>query len=159
MSLFKVLSGGKKKNASTKEKKQQAFDPNKIFPKLIVLNPEEFPEDEFYILNYKHNTLPPLKENQLQLHTYEVCNLDNNQVQVTAFIRHGVNAEIQLENASIVLRDGNEQSLLKQMFTLHDLGALPACTSFPYHFIFDISTLPEEKRNNMDGWKIGRAHV
>lgn len=151
-----MLSGGSKKEknkavAPVKEK----FNPDKIYPKLYIPDQGLYENEDIYILKYKHGQLPPLKENQLQLHTYRVEQLSEDEIIVHAFIRHGITSEIQLEDASIVLRDENEQSILKEQFSLNDLGVLPPLTSIPHAFEFNITALPEERKQNIEKWSIG----
>lgn len=157
-SLFKILSGGTKKGkkeAVTEQPASPQFDPEKVYPKLLIPNPDRFEEEEIYILKYKHGKLDSMKENQLQLRAYAVELVNDAQVLVHAFIRHSVRAEIQLEDASIVLRDESGKSLCKKTFLLKGLGALPPLTSVPYTFMFDISSLSNEQKQNTEKWSIG----
>ena len=153
--LFKILSNKKQvKEETVTESAQEDFNPEKIHPTLIIPEDEQYREDEVYILKYKHKKLPALKENQLQLQAYSAERLDENQVQIRAFIRHGVNAEIQLEDASIVLRDENEVPIMKKKFILHDLGALPPCSSILYRFIFELEDMDKERLANVEKWSV-----
>ena len=155
MKLFNILSNKKKnKDKNVVESTAKVFNPEEIYPTLIIPDTETHAEDEVYILKYKHKKLPALKENQLQLQTFDTELLDETEIQICAFIRHGVNAEIQLENASIVLRDENEKSIMKKKFYLHDLGALPACSSIPYRFAFDLRGIDKERIANTEKWSV-----
>lgn len=157
-SLFKILSGGPKKEKKDKGAEQPVipnFDPEKVYPKLVIQNPEQFEDEEIYILKYRYGKLEAMKENQLQLHAYQVEMLSDAQIIVHAFIRHSVRSQIQLEDASIVLRDENGKSLLKQTFLLKDLGVLDPLTAVIHTFVFDISALPNENKQNTDKWSIG----
>jgi accessory Sec system S-layer assembly protein len=119
-------------------------DQKEVFP-TISFHPYMVIEDEKrYVYQFLNNELPPLKPNQLSLSAIELVKEEDG-VNVTAFVRNSVPNSVSLQNVMLLLLNEERELLAKKLFTLEDLGELPACSSRPHTFFFETETLLVEE--------------
>lgn len=123
-----------------------------VYTQLSIHPKWKVKDEDLYVYRFLNNELPPLKPNQLSLSGIELEQKPD-QVRVTAFIRSTVVKPIELNDASLILLDENDQQLGKKTFQLKSLGQLPVNSSRPWHFIFNRSELDKEEIP-AEGWKL-----
>ncbi|MBP0725141.1 accessory Sec system S-layer assembly protein [Bacillus sp. RG28] len=138
-----LFKHGEEEQVATIES-ESGSDQEEIFP-TISFHPLMMLEDEKrYVYQFLSNELPPLKPNQVSLSAIELVKEENG-VSVLAFVRNSLPKSFSLQNVMLLLLNEERELLAKKLFTLEDLGELPACSSRPHSFFFETDTLTKEE--------------
>lgn len=108
--------------------------------------------EDKYVYQYLNNELPPLKPNQISLSGIEL-KMEDNYLQVMAFIRSSLPKAVQFENTVLLLIGPDGQVLARKEFDLSTLGELPAKSSRPAAFLFEPASLLA-REIPLEGWKL-----
>lgn len=129
-----------------------AAEEQEVFTELSLHPSMEVPQETQYVLRFLNNELPPLKPNQVSLAGIEL-RAEEDQLIVSAFVRNSVNKGIRLAESPILLIGPNGEHLARRVFNLAELGEIPAKSSRPWHFAFQLSDVLSAEIPS-EGWKL-----
>ncbi|WP_456273182.1 accessory Sec system S-layer assembly protein [Bacillus sp. AK031] len=108
--------------------------------------------EEKYFLQFLHNELPDLKENQISISGVDLKRTDSD-VLITAFVRNSLRKSVKFEKTALLLIGPDGERLARKEFDLSTLGELPAQSSRPWQFKFSQAEI-EAKEISLTGWKL-----
>lgn len=91
---------------------------------------------EKYVFRYKHEKLPLLQPNQIQVNGLNLYEYDDGFV-VTAFLRSSLQQAISFEVIDLVLVDKDNNPLARKSIEMDLFGELPPNTCRPWRFLFE----------------------
>ncbi|MBC2580183.1 SLAP domain-containing protein [Clostridium sp. DJ247] len=96
--------------------------------------------------------LPQIQEGQINLAGIYAYDLGD-KLEVKAYIRNGLSTGVKLETIPFVIQNSKEEILAYQIFSLEDLGEIPAHSARPIKVYFDKKNLRVDSIP-ADDWKI-----
>lgn len=125
-----------------------------VQPKLSIHPEWKLPEEDQYAFRFLNKEAPPLEANQIALFGVQKDQVSEKQVNYIALIRHSVNDTVSLKTVNVVLRDQHGAMMAKKSFDLSKAGKLPAKTSRPWIFTFDVKDIKGKGVFPDEGWTL-----
>jgi accessory Sec system S-layer assembly protein len=110
-------------------------------------------QQEFYVYQFHHMQLPPLKPNQINITGIKLEQFDDF-FMITAFIRSTLPKPIQFELLDLVVLDDQQKPLARETFDMERFGVLPENSARPWRFIFDNEVKLTDDPLPSEGWTI-----
>ncbi|MBM6649195.1 accessory Sec system S-layer assembly protein [Bacillus sp. RIT 809] len=112
----------------------------------------EVAQEQKYIYQFLHKSLPSLQENQISLAGIEAERRDNTYY-ITTFIRNSVSQPISFETITLLLLNKEDEICARKTFNLSNLEDIPSNVNMPWTFTFEESTMTEAKLS-AEGWQL-----
>lgn len=129
-----------------------SIEEQEVYTELSLHPSMNIPVESQYVLRFLNNELPPLKPNQISLSGIEL-RAEENELIVSAFVRNSLSKGIKLEETALLLVGPNGDHLARKVFNLKELGEIPAKSSRPWHFAFELSDIISAEIP-AEGWKL-----
>jgi accessory Sec system S-layer assembly protein len=150
----KIEKQGRDTIISSKEliDKEGSIEEQEVYTELSLHPSVNIAVESQYVLRFLNNELPPLKPNQISLSGIEL-RAEENELIVSAFVRNSLSKGIKLEETALLLVGPNGDHLARKVFNLNELGEIPAKSSRPWHFAFELSDVISVEIP-AEGWKL-----
>jgi len=112
----------------------------------------EVSQEQKYIYQFLHKSLPTLQENQISLAGIE-SKKHENAYYITTFIRSSVKHPIQFETLTLSLLNKNGETCARQAFDLSHLEEIPSNVNMPWSFVFEENSITEATLSPED-WQL-----
>lgn len=100
----------------------------------------EVSQEQKYIYQFLHKSLPTLQENQISLAGIE-SKKHENAYYITTFIRSSVKHSIQFETLTLSLLNKDGETCARQEFDLSLLSEIPSNVNMPWTFVFEENSI------------------
>lgn len=158
--MLSFLKRGKKKGKDTVVSSSQLLGGEETTPKNKNVKPTlyfhpswgEVAQEQKYIYQFLHKSLPSLQENQISLAGIEAERRDHTYY-ITTFIRNSVTQPISFETITLLLLNKDDEICARKTFDLSNLENIPSNVNMPWTFTFEESTMTDAKLSAED-WQL-----
>ncbi|CAM4041643.1 accessory Sec system S-layer assembly protein [Bacillus luti] len=112
----------------------------------------EVSQEQKYIYQFLHKSLPTLQENQISLAGIE-SKKHENAYYITTFIRSSVKHPIQFETFTLSLLNKDGETCARQAFDLSLLEEIPSNVNMPWTFVFEENSITEATLST-ENWQL-----
>lgn len=121
----------------------------------LSIHPEwDISKQQYYVYQFHHQQLEPLKENQISIAGIKLEEFDE-LIYVTALIRNTLPKAIKFELLDLLILDGDKKVVVRETFDMEKFGELPSLSCRPWSFVFEKTNWDaNEQPAALENWQI-----